>query len=390
VLRCAPAAVRIHHERIIKRAHVSLYNSHLDAASASTRHPRHQCALLAVATDLSRHPQQRSRGTDTDGRAQQAVVAVRRGGRRVLLCVRIAPGEAPASALLRAAAAAGVPVGLTPGGLLNWTLSAVRHGGGEMLDSRGAEVAACCGRLLGGMPAATGGLSVAMAATAACEGSSALATARQTRSRLAACISSVRGLQGLVDRLGRDLLQAEGAGGHRLPAGGEVDATRTRQWGEEAGQQQGGITRTDRTTQTRVEARGEAGGAEAALRLGGVQRRAEGVSISAQDKPAQGFDEAADDDELLQRVFNKMDTNNDNYISREELDTALKSWTGSKELVEALQGAILGGGAGMKYEQFKKIAEQVHLVRTVHERRRGHGDSEGKTTESRCISVEQT
>jgi hypothetical protein len=90
----------------------------------------------------------------------------------VLLYVHIRPGEPPACALLRAAAAAAVPVGDTPGGLLGWTLSwgrrAVRDGAGPALEIHGATVtgSALCGRalVLGGMQARAG------VATAAGEG----------------------------------------------------------------------------------------------------------------------------------------------------------------------------------------------------------------------------
>jgi hypothetical protein len=243
----------------------------------------------------------------------------------VLLYVHIRPGEPPVSALLRAAAAAAVPVGDTPGGLLGWTLSwgrrAVRDGAGPALEIHGATEAALCGRLLGGMQAAAAGSAAAVREVAA-----VLAAARQTRSRLVACISSVRGLQGLVDRLGRDLLQAEAAGGPKLPVGGLAK-----------------------------------GAHDGAVPQGTGHRHSDGVSADAEGTTAVKFDEAADDDELLLRVFKDMDTNGDGVVSREELDEALESWTGSRELEEALQGVGQGGEAGMKYEEFKEIADKVRL-----------------------------
>jgi hypothetical protein len=178
-----------------------------------------------------------------------------------------------------------------------------------------------CGRLLGGMQAAVG--LVGGAAAGAGEGASTLATARQTRVRLTACISSVRGLQGLVDRLSRDLLQTEVAGCPKLPVGSVAEGTH--------------------------------GGA---VPQGG-HRHSDGVSADAEGSTAVKFDEAADDNELLLRVFKDMDTNGDNAISREELDKALESWTGSRELVEALQGAVQGAGTGVDLDTFKKMANQV-------------------------------
>ena len=146
-----------------------------------------------------------------------------------------------------------------------------------------------------------------------------LATARQMRGRLAACIISVQGLQGLVNRLGRDLLQADAAGGPKLPL-----------------------------------AEGAHGGA---VPQGRGHRHSDGVSADAKRTTTVKLDEAADDDELLLRVFKDMDTNG--VISREELDKALESWTGSRELVEALQGAVQGAGTGVDLDTFKKMANQV-------------------------------
>jgi hypothetical protein len=177
-----------------------------------------------------------------------------------------------------------------------------------------------CGRLIGGMQATAGGI-----AAAAAERVVALATARQMRIRLAACISSVRGIQGLVSRLrfGRDLLQVEAAGSPKLPPVGGV-------------------------------AEGAHGGA---VPQGLGHRRPDG--FSADGTVAVKFNEAEDDDELLLRVFKDMDTNGDNAISHEELDKALESWTGSRELVEALQGAVQGAGTGVDLDTFKKMANQV-------------------------------
>jgi hypothetical protein len=253
------------------------------------------------------------------------VVAVRHGCRRELLRVHIRPGESPSSALRRAAAtAAAFPVGDTPGGLPGWILSwggrALRDGAGPALESSyGAAGAVLCGRLIGGMQAAAGGI-----AAAAGDGALMLAAARQTRSRLAACIISVRGLQGLMDRLGRDLLQAEAAGGPKLPVGGVAEGAR--------------------------------GGA---VPQGGGHRQPDSVSADAEGTTTIKFDEAADDDELLLRVFKDMDTNGDGVISREELDKALESWTGSRELVEALQGAVQSAGTGVDFNSFRKMANQV-------------------------------
>jgi hypothetical protein len=279
-------------------------------------------SLLTLATDCRRHPQKQYVPADKDGTAEQAVVAVRHGGRRVLLYVHITPGESPASALRRAAAAAAVPVGDTTVGLLNRTFSwgerAVRDGAGPALEVHGATGAALCGRLLGGMQVAAG-----RAAVAAGEGA-ALATARHMRSRLAACIISARGLQGLVDRLDRDLLQAEAAGGPKLPAGGVAECAH--------------------------------GGA---IAQGRGHRHLDGISADAEGTTAFKFDEMADDDVLLLRVFKDMDTNCDCLISREELDNALESWTGSRELEGALQVAVQDAGTGVDFATFKKVANQV-------------------------------
>jgi hypothetical protein len=279
-------------------------------------------ARLTLATDCRRRPQEQCVEIDKNGTAQQMIVAVRHG---VLLCVHIRPGESPASALRRSADAAAFPVGDTPGGLPGWILSwggrAVRDGAGPALESSyGAAGAALCGRLIGGMQAAAGGIGAAAA-----DGALMLATARQTRSRLAACISSVRGLQGLVDRLGRDLRHTDAAGGPKLPVGG-------------------------------VAAEGARGGA---VPQGGGHRQPDSVSADAEGITAVKFNEVADDDELLLRVFKDMDTNGDGVISREELDKALESWTGSRELVEALQRAVQGSETGVDIDSFRKLANQV-------------------------------
>jgi hypothetical protein len=248
----------------------------------------------------------------------------------MLLCVHIRPGETPASALRRAAAAAAVPLGDTPGALLGWTISwgerAVRDCAGPALEIHGATGAALYGRLLGGMQAAAGG-----AALAAGEGMAALAKARQTRSQLAACISSVSGLQGLVDQLGRDLLQAEAAGGPKLPVGGV--------------------------------AKGAHGGA---VPQGRGHRRSDGISADAEGTTAVKFVEAADDEELLLRVFKDTDTNGDDVISREELDKALESWTSSREVVEALHRAVQSAGTGIDFDSFKQMANQVRARSRVN------------------------
>jgi hypothetical protein len=277
----------------------------------------------------------------------------------VLLCVHIRPGESPASALLCAAAAAAVPVGDTPGGLPGWVISwggrAVRDGAGPELEGRyGAAGAAVCGRLIGGMQAAAEGI-----AAAAGEGALVLATARQMRIRLVACISSVWGLQGLVDRLGSDLLQAGAAGGPRLPVGGEAGrVTSVRVPSAEARREK---TEANQVTQARVELQIEAGEAKGLQpqRGGLVPPAADGVSADAEGTTAVKLDEAADDDELLRQVFNDMDKNGDDVVNREELDKALESWTGSRELVEALQGAVQGAGTGIKFDTFKKMVNQV-------------------------------
>jgi hypothetical protein len=281
----------------------------------------------------------------------------------VLLCVHIRPGESPASALLCAAAAAAVPVGDTPGGLPGWIISwggrAVRDGAGPALESSyGAAGAALCGRLIGGMQAAAEGI-----AAAAGEGALVLATARQMKIRLAACISSVRGLQGVVDQLGRDLLQAGAAGGPRLPVGGEAGRVTSVRIPSAEARQQREKSEANQVTQARVELQVEAGEAKGLepQRGGLVPPAADGVSANTEGTTALKFDEAADDDELLLRVFKDMDTNGDDVVSREELDEALESWTGNRELAEALQGAAQDGEAVMKYEDFKKIADKVCL-----------------------------
>jgi hypothetical protein len=282
----------------------------------------------------------------------------------VLLCVHIRPGESPASALMRAAAAATIPVGDTSGGLPGWILSwggqAVRDGAGPALESSycaaGAEV---CGRLMGGMQAAVGGI-----AAAAGEGALVLTRERQMRIRLSACISSVQGLQGVVDQLGRDLLQAGEAGGPKLPVEGE--AGRLTSVSSAEARQQREKTEANQVTQARVElARVELQVEAATAKDLDTQRgervptAADGVSADAEGTTAVKFDEAADDDELLLRVFNDMDTNGDNIVSREELDKALEPWTSNRELVEALQGAVQGVGTGIKFDTFKKMVNQV-------------------------------
>jgi hypothetical protein len=186
---------------------------------------------------------------------------------------------------------------------------------------------------------------------------------RQMRIRLSACISSVQGLQGVVDQLGRDLLQTEAAGGPRLPVGGEAGrATSVRIPSAEARQQRE-KTEANPFTQARVESQVEAGEAKGLehQRGGLVPPAADGVSADAEGTTAVKFDEAADDEELLLRVFKDMDTNGDGVISREELDEALESWTGNRELAEALHGAGQDGEAVMEYEDFKKIADKVYL-----------------------------
>jgi hypothetical protein len=276
----------------------------------------------------------------------------------VLLCVHIRPGESPASALLCAAAAAAVPVGDTPGGLPGWILSwggrAVRDGAGPALESSyGAAGAAVCGRLIGGMQAAAEGI-----AAEAGEGALVLSRERQMRIRLSACISSVRGLQSLVDRLGSDLLQAGAAGGPRLPVAGRVTSVRIP---SAEARQQREKTDANQVTQARIELQVEAGEAKGLepQRGGLVPPAVDGVSADAEGTMAVKFDEAADDEELLRQVFKDMDTNGDGVVSREELDKALESWTGNRELVEALQGAVQSAGTGIIFDTFKKMVNQV-------------------------------
>jgi Ca2+-binding EF-hand superfamily protein len=101
------------------------------------------------------------------------------------------------------------------------------------------------------------------------------------------------------------------------------------------------------------------GAHDGAVPQGTGHRHSDGVSADAEGTTAVKFDEAADDDELLLRVFKDMDTNGDGVVSREELDKALESWTSSRELVEALQGAVQIAGTGIKFDTFKKMVNQV-------------------------------
>jgi hypothetical protein len=255
----------------------------------------------------------------------------------VLLCVHIRPGESPASALLRTAAAAAVPLGDASGGPPSWNFlsgeRAVLNGIGPALELKGATGVALCGRLLGGMKATARG---GAAAAAAEEGVAALATARQTRSRLEACIRSVRGLQCLVDRLGSDLLQAGAAGGPRLPVGGEASRVTSARIPSAEARQQLEKAKTNQMTQARVQSQVEAGEAKGLepQRTVLVPPAADGVSADAEGTTAVKFDEAADDDELFLQVFKDMDKNGDDVVSREWLDKVLESWTGNRELVE--------------------------------------------------------
>jgi hypothetical protein len=73
------------------------------------------------------------------------------------------------------------------------------------------------------------------------------------------------------------------------------------------------------------------------------------------------FDEAADDDALLKHVFDKIDTDRNARISKEELSNALQSET-SKELVEALKKAFeRDGSSEINFERFKAGASQVSV-----------------------------
>jgi hypothetical protein len=262
---------------------------------------------------------------------------VQLGGRRTLLCLLIRPGQARASDLLRIAAD-GLSVDGTLCGMQGWTLSwggrAVRECAEPVLDSYVAMAAICSGRLLGGVQTGTGAGAAPGTATAAGERAAARQTAPPSRSRLAAYTSSV--LQGLVGRLRCDRLQVDGVSGPRLPAGGSAD---------------GAVLEKGRLRQ-------------AGVAQGGGRGPADEASADAEGKSGVTFDEAADDDELLRLVFTGIDTDKDGVISREELDEALEAWTGGKELAEGLQGAVdrYGREAGMKYEDFKTIADKVRPV----------------------------
>jgi hypothetical protein len=70
------------------------------------------------------------------------------------------------------------------------------------------------------------------------------------------------------------------------------------------------------------------------------------------------FDELADDEALLQHVFGTIDTDGNEFISREELDDALQ-YSHSKELVDALKRVIKDGKVGIDLNAFKTGANQV-------------------------------
>jgi hypothetical protein len=73
------------------------------------------------------------------------------------------------------------------------------------------------------------------------------------------------------------------------------------------------------------------------------------------------FDEAEDDDALLQHVFNQIDIDGNQFISEDEMVNA-PQWTGNKVLVVALRGVIVGGdsGEGIEFGAFKAGADQVY------------------------------
>jgi hypothetical protein len=73
------------------------------------------------------------------------------------------------------------------------------------------------------------------------------------------------------------------------------------------------------------------------------------------------FDEAEDDDALLQHVFDQIDIDGNQFISEDELANA-PQWTGNKALVDALRGVIVGGdsGEGIEFGAFKAGADEVY------------------------------
>jgi hypothetical protein len=96
----------------------------------------------------------------------------------------------------------------------------------------------------------------------------------------------------------------------------------------------------------------------------GVLRSADGVSAISEGKSVVKFDEAADDNELLLHVFTDTDANKNGVISRVELDRS-KAWTGGKEVVEVQNGAVQGGGESMNYKDFKMSADKVRAFHTT-------------------------
>ena len=291
--------------------------SRLDQAFTSTRHPRSQRSLLTVMTDCRRRPQHRCAAADQDGASQQAVVAVWQGGRRVLLCVQIRPGdEPPASAVSRAVFSA-MPSAGAAGGLqcLGFAKDGrvIRHCVDTAPESRSAVDVLCCGRLLGGMK--RGGV-------ASGEGAS-VAAGRRLSSQLSSAADSLHCLHALVGRLGRDVLKTDAANGlGRAQVQGE---TRIADSAQHRGPKSPALTSEECVIERSL------------------------------------LTEKDDDDELLHHLFQQMDSNKDGKISKEELNAALQS-KGNKELVEALTGAAVEaqqGEAGIKFDAFKAGADLV-------------------------------
>jgi hypothetical protein len=253
-------------------------------------------SILTRTTDCRRRPQHQCAAADQDGASQQAVVAVWQGASRVLLCVQIKPGERPASALSRAVFSA-VPSAGAAGGLQGLGFAqdgrVMRDCGDTAQESRSAGEMVCCGRLLGGMK--EGG--------AAAGAGASVAAGRRLSSQLSSAADNLHCLHALVDRLGRNVLRTDAANGLE-----------------------------------RAQIKGETRIADSA------QHRGPKSSALTSEKcviERSLFTEKEDDDELLNHLFQQMDSNKNGKISKEELDAALQS-KGNKELVEALTGAVVG------------------------------------------------
>jgi hypothetical protein len=166
---------------------------------------------------------------------------------------------------------------------------------------------------------------------------------RVTKSRLVACIGTMRGLTGILDKIMRDDLHGFSSGSRRLTRTVNMSTVR-------------GITSPDLGDSIGVETIRSPEN----FHILNSERNRIAVATGTDDEM---FDEAADDNVLLRNVFESIDQDRDKCITKEELNAALRTSAVNQHLSRALLETIKNEETAIDFEEFKAVAHQVWVGR---------------------------